>query len=85
MKCELVYRDFPLGFNNPLAQKEAEATEGANELGGDDIFWKYADLIYERTNSNGNIAPAITPTITAAFKSKTPNNFQLKPIFIIVR
>lgn len=56
-KVNWVYRHFPLGFHNPLAQKEAEATECANELGGNDIFWKYADLIYERTNSNGNGLP----------------------------
>jgi protein-disulfide isomerase len=56
-KVNWVYRHFPLGFHNPLAQKEAEATECANELGGNDIFWKYADLIYERTKSNGNGLP----------------------------
>ena len=56
-KVNWVYRHFPLGFHNPLAQKEAEATECANELGGNVIFWKYADLIYERTNSNGNGLP----------------------------
>ena len=56
-KVNWVYRHFPLGFHNPLAQKEAEATECASELGGNDIFWKYADLIYERTKSNGNGLP----------------------------
>ena len=52
-----VYRHFPLAFHNPLAQKEAEATECANELGGNDIFWKYDDLIYEWINFNGNGLP----------------------------
>ena len=52
-----IYRHFQFDFHNLLAQKEAEATEFANELGGKDIFWKYADLIYERTNFNGNSLP----------------------------
>ena len=34
-----------------------EETESANELGGNDIFWKYADLIYKLTNSNGGRLP----------------------------
>jgi protein-disulfide isomerase len=52
-----VYRHFPLGFHNPGAQKQAEASECANELGGNDAFWEYSDLIYARTKSNGNGFP----------------------------
>ena len=44
-------------FHNPGAQKEAEASECANELGGNETFWKYADLIYARTRSNGRGFP----------------------------
>ncbi|NND92062.1 MAG: thioredoxin domain-containing protein [Granulosicoccus sp.] len=49
-----IYRHFPLEFHNPLAQLEAEASECASEQGGNDGFWQYADLLYERTSSNGN-------------------------------
>ena len=52
-----VYRHFPLDIHKPLAQKEAEASECANELGGNDAFWRYSDLLYERTTSNGKGLP----------------------------
>jgi protein-disulfide isomerase len=48
----LVFRHFPLNFH-ANAQKQAEATECANELGGNDKFWEYHDKIFERTTSNG--------------------------------
>jgi len=48
-----VYRHFPLAFHNPGAQKQAEASECAGRLGGDKAFWRYADLLYARTTSNG--------------------------------
>ncbi|MHB8621748.1 MAG: DsbA family protein [Sulfuricaulis sp.] len=52
-----VYRHFPLDMHNPGATKEAEASECAAELGGNAVFWKFADAIYERTHSNGNGFP----------------------------
>jgi len=51
-KVAWVYRHFPLSFH-VNAQKEAEASECAAELGGNEAFWKYTDAIYEKTTSNG--------------------------------
>lgn len=51
-KVMWVYRHYPLSFH-ANAQKEAEASECANELGGSDVFWKYLDTVYDRTTSNG--------------------------------
>lgn len=55
-EVNLVYRHFPLSFH-ANAEKEAEASECAAELGGNKGFWAYADAIFERTTSNGHGFP----------------------------
>lgn len=57
-KVNFVWRHFPLDFHNPAAQKEAEASECAAKIGGNEVFWKYADAIMKRTASNGRGMPA---------------------------
>lgn len=52
-----VYRHFPLAMHNPGAQQQAEASECAAELGGNDAFWAYTNAVYARTSSGGNGFP----------------------------
>lgn len=48
-----VYRHFPLDQLHPVkARAEAVASECANELGGNDAFWKFTDRFFELTPSN---------------------------------
>lgn len=58
-----VYRHFPLDSIHSKARKEAEATECANELGGNAKFWAYTDRLFEVTPSNNNLDLAELPKI----------------------
>jgi len=62
-KVAWVYRHFPIDALHPKARKEAEATECAASLAGNDGFWKYIDKIYEITPSNNKLEPALLPEI----------------------
>jgi len=58
-----VYRHFPLDSIHSKARKEAEATECAAEIGGNDAFWKYLDRLFEVTPSNNGLSLAMLPAI----------------------
>ncbi len=60
-----IYRHFPLDSIHPKARTEAEATECAAELGGNDAFWKYVDKIFEITPSNNGLDLGLLPKIAA--------------------
>lgn len=46
------YRHFPLDAIHSNARPEAVAVECANELGGNDAFWRFMDRFFELTPSN---------------------------------
>lgn len=58
-----VYRHFPISQLHSKSEKEAEATECANEIGGPTKFWQYLDEVYAITNSNDSLNPAELPII----------------------
>lgn len=58
-----VYRHFPLTELHSKAPKEAEASECANELGGNDAFFKYIDAVYDTTPSNNGLDASELPKI----------------------
>lgn len=62
-KVAWVYRHFPLDALHAKARNEAVALECANELGGNEAFWKYADRLFEITPSNDGLDPAELPKI----------------------
>ena len=61
-----VYRHFPIAQLHARAAKEAEATECAAELGGNDAFWRYIDKVFELTNSNDSLDPNELPKIAVS-------------------
>jgi len=58
-----VYRHFPLDQLHSKARKEAEASECAYELGGNEKFWAYVDKVFEITPSNNGLDQAQLPII----------------------
>ena len=62
-KVAWVYRHFPIEQLHKKAQREAEATECASEVGGKSKFWDYIDMVFERTRSNDTLDLAELPKI----------------------
>jgi protein-disulfide isomerase len=62
-KVAWVYRHFPLTQLHSKAQIEAEATECAGELGGNDVWWDYTNKIFEVTPSNNELDLDLLPEI----------------------
>ncbi len=62
-KVAWVYRHFPIDQLHSKARKEAEALECAADLGGQDKFWQYTNMVYETTTSNNTLDLAELPKI----------------------
>jgi protein-disulfide isomerase len=58
-----VYRQFPIPQLHPKAPREAQATECAAKIGGNDKFWSFIDRVFEITPSNNGLDPAELPKI----------------------
>lgn len=62
-KVRLVFRHFPLDALHQKSRKEAEASECAADLGGNEKFWQYVNRLFEITPSNDGLDPAELPKI----------------------
>lgn len=50
-----VYRHFPITDRHPRAAFQAEAMECAGEIAQNEGFWRFADELYNTTNSNNTL------------------------------
>ena len=64
-KVAWVYRHFPLVQLHPNAPKLAEASECVAELGGNDAFWKFSDLVFGERETNAQTNMALLPDFAA--------------------
>jgi len=56
-KVNVVWRDFPLPFHEPMASKEAAAAICVGQQKGNDAFWKFNEGIFKNTLTNGQGLP----------------------------
>ncbi len=75
-----VYRHFPLD-RHPKAPKEAEASECATELAGNDGFWKFITAVFATTPSNNGMDDGVynTPKPVPTDASGKPYYDEKKP------
>lgn len=62
-RVALVYRHAPIDMLHSKSRKEAEATECAADLGGNEKFWDYLDRMMEITPSNDGLSESELPRI----------------------
>ncbi|MCW9054616.1 MAG: DsbA family protein [Candidatus Pacebacteria bacterium] len=61
-----VYRHFPIVSRHPKAVTQAEASECAAELGGNQAFWDFADELYRTTPGNNQFDLTKLPEIATS-------------------
>ncbi|KKR05744.1 MAG: DSBA oxidoreductase [candidate division WS6 bacterium GW2011_GWF2_39_15] len=52
-KAILVFRDYPLSFHDPMATNSALAAQCVFDLGGNEKYFEYHDLLFKNTKANG--------------------------------
>lgn len=57
-KAIYVYRDYPLSFHEPKASEASIAASCVKQIAGDDKFYEFSKIYYERTLSNGEGLPS---------------------------
>lgn len=65
-KVAWVYRHFPLDSIHPKTRMEARATECVASIAGNDAFWKYLDVIFDKTPANNGLDLAQLPVFAEA-------------------
>jgi protein-disulfide isomerase len=60
-KVAFIYRSFPLDQLHSQARGEAQASECAAKLGGNDKYWQYVNKIMESTHSNNSLDMSLLP------------------------
>ena len=56
-QINLVWRNFPLQFHEPMASREAAAAICVAQQKGNDAFWKFTESIFKNTLMNGQGLP----------------------------
>lgn len=56
-QVNVVWRDFPLPFHEPMASKEAAAAICVGQQKGNDAFWKFNEGIFKNSLTNGQGLP----------------------------
>jgi protein-disulfide isomerase len=62
-----VYRHSPIDSLHSKARNESRATECVAQLKGNDAFWGYLDMIYEKTPANDGLNPDLLATYAEEF------------------
>ena len=65
-KVSWVYRHFPLTSLHPSAPYIAEASECVAELGGNDAFWKFTDMVFGERGANDLTNLSLLPSYAEA-------------------
>jgi protein-disulfide isomerase len=66
-----VYRHYPLGFHDPVATQQAVASECVAEVGGNDKFWEYAELLFDVSDGSSVVLAELASQIGVDKKKVT--------------